>query len=107
MMAWVADYPDPENFLQLFHSKNKSPGSNRSCYDNPEYDLEYDKAMAALNKEDRIKHWHRCQEILREDCPWIYTHITRNYTLVNSRVGNYIPNDFPYGHEKYYRVLKK
>lgn len=107
MMAWIADYPDPENFLQLFYSKNKSPGPNRSCYNNPEYDLEYDKAMSALNKKERIKHWYRCQEILREDCPWIYTHITKNYTLVNSRVGNYMATDFPYGHEKHYRNLKK
>ena len=23
--SWIADYPDPENFLSLFYSKNKSP----------------------------------------------------------------------------------
>ncbi len=107
MMAWVADYPDPENFLQLFYSKNKSPGPNHSCYDNPEFDAEYDMAMAAVTKRDRIRHWYRCQEIVREDCPWIYTHITRNYTLASPRVGRYIPSDFPYGHEKHYRVRKK
>lgn len=107
MMAWVADYPDPENFLQLFYSKNRSPGPNHSCYSNPEYDAEYEKAMAAATKRERIMHWRRCQEIVREDCPWIYTHITKNYTLASPRVGNYIPNDFPYGHEKYYRVLEK
>lgn len=107
MLAWVADYPDPENFLQLFYSKNKSPGPNHSMYDNPEYDAEYDKAMAASTKEARIFHWHRCQEILREDCPWIYTHITRNFTLVSPRVKNYIPGDFPYGYEKYYRIRKQ
>ena len=24
-LGWVADYPDAENFLQLFYSKNESP----------------------------------------------------------------------------------
>ena len=28
MLGWVADYPDVESFLQLFYSKNISPGSN-------------------------------------------------------------------------------
>ncbi len=107
MLAWVADYPDPENFLQLFYSRNKSPGPNHSCYNNPEYDANYDKAMSAHTIEERNVYWRRCQEIVREDCPWIYTHITKNYTLVNPRVGNYMPGDFPYGHEKHYRALKK
>lgn len=107
MMAWVADYPDPENFLQLFYSKNRSPGPNHSCYANPEYDAEYEKAMAAGTDAERMRHWRRCQEIVREDCPWIFTHITKNYTLSRSRVGNYVPNDFPYGNEKHYRVQKK
>lgn len=107
MLAWLADYPDPENFLQLLYSKNKSPGPNHSRYNNPEYDAEYEKAMAASTQEERIVHWHRCQEIVREDCPWIFTHITKNYTLASPRVGNYKPSDFPYGHERHYKVLKK
>ena len=100
-MAWVGDYPDAENFLQLFHSRNVSPGANHSCYENPEYDAEYDAAMAALTEEERNSHWFRCQEILQEDCPWIFTHVTRNYSLVRSRVKNHIPSDFPYGEEKH------
>ncbi|MCR5414195.1 MAG: hypothetical protein K6F50_05650 [Kiritimatiellae bacterium] len=105
-MAWVGDYPDAENFLQLFHSANKSPGPNHSDYENPEYDAEYDAAMASATEEERNRHWIRCQEILREDCPWIFTHVTKNYSLVNSRVGNFISSDFPYGQERHLRVEK-
>ncbi len=106
LMAWVGDYPDAENFLQLFHSKNKSPGPNHSDYDNPEYDAEYDAAMAAMTQEARRAHWRRCQEILREDCPWIFTHITKNYSLAGRRVLGFIPSDFPYGNEKYLRTAR-
>lgn len=100
-MAWVGDYPDAENFLQLFHSRNKSPGPNHSNYSNPDYDREYDAAMAAPTVEERNAHWIKCQEILREDCPWIFTHVTKNYSLVRGRVGNFIPSDFPYGQERF------
>lgn len=107
MLAWVADYPDAENFLQLFYSKNIKNGQNRSRYSNPEFDAEYEKALLALSPEERNRHWRRCQEIVREDCPWIYTHITKNYTLVNPWIGGYKAHDFPYGHERHYRKLKK
>ncbi len=106
-MAWVGDYPDAENFLQLFHSKNKSPGPNHADYENPDYDAAYDAAMAATTKEERLAQWRRCQEILREDCPWIWTHVTKTYSLVHGRVKNYVPSDFPYGYERYLRTDEK
>ena len=90
-MGWVGDYPDAENFLQLFHSRNVSPGPNHSAYCNPEFD-------EAFDAED----FRRCQEILREDCPWIFTHFNKANSLVRPRVGNYLPSDFPYGQEFYY-----
>ncbi len=103
-VGWVGDYPDAENFLQLFHSRNVSPGANHSNYVNPEFDREYDAAMASADVAERNAHWAKCQEIVREDCPWIFTHCPKSYSLVRSRVGNYVPGAFPYGNERYYEV---
>ena len=100
VMGWVGDYPDAENFLQLFYSKNRSPGPNHSCYENPVFDQAFEAAMAADTAEVRNQHWRRCQEIVREDCPWIFTHFPKSYTIVRPSVKNYIPGDFPYGQEK-------
>ena len=105
-MGWVGDYPDAENFLQLFHSSNVSPGANHSCYVSPEYDRAYDAAMAANTVEERDRHWAECQEIVREDCPWIFTHVPKSNSLVRPSVGNYIPSDFPYGQEAYLECRK-
>lgn len=102
-MGWVADYPDAENFLQLFHSKNVSPGANHAYYVNPEFDMEFDAAMDAADPEERNRRWRRCQEIVREDCPWIFTHSARMFSLTRPTLGNYIPSDFPYGQERFYR----
>ena len=101
-MGWVGDYPDAQNFLQLFYSGNMSPGPNHASYSNPEYDRAYDAALASVTTEERNRHWAKCQEILQEDCPWVFTHINKSYTLVRPTVGNYIPSDFPYGHESHY-----
>lgn len=90
-MGWVGDYPDAQNFLQLFYSPNVNPGANHANYRNAAYD-------AAYERED----WTRCQEIVREDCPWIFTHVNVATSLTGPRVGNYVPSDFPNGNEQYY-----
>ncbi len=105
-MGWVGDYPDAQNFLQLFHSKNMSPGPNHSFYSKPEFDREYEAALAATSEETRLEHWRRCQEILREDPPWIFTHFNKVQILVRPSVGNYIPSCLPYGNEKWYNTRK-
>ncbi len=104
MMGWVGDYPDAENFLQLFHSKNRNPGPNHSNYTNPAFDAAFDAAMASAGAEARNAHWRTCQEVLREDCPWIYTHYPKTYTLTRPTVQNYIPGNFPYGQEQYFQT---
>ena len=101
-MGWVGDFPDAQNFLQLFYSKNMRPGPNRAAYVNPEFDRAYDAALNANTAEERNRHWMKCQEIVREDCPWVFTHVNKSYSLVRPTVRNYVPSDFPYGNEQYY-----
>ena len=106
MLAWVGDYPDAENFLQLFHSKNCSPGANHGNYRNPEFDKCYDEAMSAATPEARHAAWKRAQEIVREDCPWIFLSFQKGYSILWDHVGNFRLTDFPYGTEKYFSYGK-
>lgn len=91
--GWVGDYPDPENFLMLLHTKNAAPGVNHGCYSN----LEFDRAFDAQD-------WRKAQEIVREDCPWIFLHTPRIYSLRWNRLENYISTDFNHGTVKYFRI---
>ena len=55
--AWIADYPDPENFLTvLFHSRNVGAAGNTSRYRSPVVDRWLDEAdaMAPGNERDRL-----------------------------------------------------
>lgn len=103
-IGWVGDYPDAQNFMQLFYSKNVSPGPNRSNYVNPEFDRIYEAACAASDEAERNRCWARAQEIVREDCPWLFLHFQKSYSLCNPSVLNYRPSDFPFGSEKYLRT---
>ena len=94
-LGWIGDYPDPENFMQLFHSKNVPPGANHGAYINPAFD----KAFDSLD-------WKTAQEIVREDCPWVFLHSPKVYSLIWNRVENYIPTDFVYGIEKHLRLKR-
>ncbi len=64
----VADYPDAENYMKLFYSKNTSPkGENIAHYSNPNFDLKYEQAKDELNPEKRKKRLMEMDQILIED----------------------------------------
>ena len=42
--SWIADYPDAENYLSVFYSKNPAP-PNYTCYKNPQFDQLFEKAL--------------------------------------------------------------
>ncbi|MEI7901728.1 MAG: ABC transporter substrate-binding protein, partial [bacterium] len=103
-LGWTGDYPDAENFMQLFYSRNVSPGPNRANYVNPEFDRLYEAACAATDEGERNRIWRQAQERVREDCPWLFLHFQKAYSLSNKNVLKYQPSDFPYGTEKYLRT---
>jgi ABC-type transport system substrate-binding protein len=103
-IGWVGDYPDAENFLQLFYGKNVSPGPNRTNYVSPAFDRLYEAACAAADEAGRNRLWGQAQKLVREDCPWIFLHFQKAYSLCHGRVLDYVPSDFPYGTEKYLRT---
>lgn len=102
-IGWVGDYPDAENFLQLFYGPNQSPGPNRCNYRNPVYDDLYRRALAAATTDERLRLYGELQAIIREECPWIFMSFARAYSLHHRHVFGYQPHDFPYGMEKYLR----
>jgi len=104
-VGWSGDYPDPQNFLQLFISANVPPGPNRAGYVNPEFDRLYEEAVSSADAKVRTERWHALQRMVQEDCPWIFTHCNRAFSLTSPRVGGYIPHDFPFGMEKHLYVL--
>lgn len=84
---WGADYFDPENFMALLYSKNKTPnGPNYTHYSNPKVDELYDMAMKETNFEKRKQMYIEAQKIVLDDSPWIILYYNEIIYLKNKRV---------------------
>ena len=70
--AWNADYADPENFFQLFYSKNISPGPNASNFSNKNFDTLYEKSKNLPPGPARTSLYIEMEKFLMEECPWIF-----------------------------------
>jgi peptide/nickel transport system substrate-binding protein len=68
--AWVADYPDPENFLKLFYSKtipnnpNERSFPNTSRFSNADFDNSFEIATTSMDSLTRITNYQKCDSIL-------------------------------------------
>ena len=104
ILNWAADYPDAENFLQLFYAPNSSPGANRTNYANPEFDRLYEQLRSMPESAERAELCRRMVALVQEDCPWIFLHHPVVFELQHPWVQNVVPHDFPYGMFKYYAI---
>lgn len=84
---WGADYPDAENFLSLFYSKNFSPGGpNYSHFINNEYDELYLKSLTVNSEKDRIELYQKMDEIIMAEMPVIPTFYDQSTTFLRHNV---------------------
>jgi len=103
-LGWVADYPDAENFLQLFDSKSISPGPNHTNYSNPEFDRLYDEASTMQDTPERTALYMKMADLVTEDAVWITLTYPLAFGLHQPWLKNYKPHDFPYPNIKYYKT---
>ena len=102
--GWHADYPDPENFLQLFYSPNIKRGTNNSNYSNPEFDELYKKAAVMQPSKERTEIYVKMITMLSEDCPMLLQSEPVAYVLIHPWVHNVKPHPIGYGFTKYRRI---
>jgi ABC-type transport system substrate-binding protein len=103
-LGWIADYPDVETFLQLFYTKNVSPGTNNCNYSNPEFDKLYEQAAVMPDSPERVELYRKMEFMIIEDCPAAFINHPVGYVLHHDWVHNYQPHAFQYGLAKYHWV---
>jgi ABC-type transport system substrate-binding protein len=106
-LGWVADYPDSENFLQLFCGANVSPGPNHANYSNPEFDKLYSQLRTMLPGPEKDRLCEQMADIVIEDCPWVFLYQPMDFAVTHNWLKNYSLHDFPYTMVKYRRVDNK
>ncbi len=102
--AWAADYPDPENFLQLLYGPNEPPGENNASYRNSEYDRLYHRMATLQDGSERLAIIRRMRDLVAEDCPWIFVTHRIAEVLAYDWVGNLKPHATIDAPLKYFRL---
>lgn len=93
--GWIADYPDPENFLNLFSSEHVGSNSktmNQMKYVSDEYDRLLRLSMKERNSKIRNEFFIKCDQLLIDDAVIMPLLNDDFITMVNSKVKNFETN---------------
>jgi peptide/nickel transport system substrate-binding protein len=79
--SWIADYPDAENYLSLFYSRNFSPsGPNYTHFSLPEYDRLFEETMTLQDDSTRYSKYRELDRIIIREAvvvPLYYDQVVR------------------------------
>ncbi len=89
--SWIADYPDAENYLSVFYSKNPAP-PNYTRFKNPEYDLLYEKALNEINDSARYELYRQMDRIVINEAPVVPLWYDMALHLVHTNIKGFYPN---------------
>jgi oligopeptide transport system substrate-binding protein len=68
--SWIADYPDAENYLSLFYSKNFCPlGPNYTHFSNAVFDSLYERSQYETNDSLRYSYYVQMNRIVMDEAP--------------------------------------
>lgn len=89
--SWIADYPDAENYLSVFYSKNPAP-PNYTRYNSPVFDAVFEKAIMETNDSLRYRLYQQADQIIMEDAPVVPLWYDKSVRLVQTYVKDFKPN---------------
>ena len=83
--SWIADYPNPENYFDLFSSKNKTPnGPNYTYFMNEKYDSIHNSLRSA--QSDIKKSFEMLENIIYDFSPIIPLYYDMSIRLINDNI---------------------
>lgn len=104
LWGWVADYPDPENFLFLLWgpmSQSRGGGPNTANFADGRYDALFLEMKHRENDPRRLEIIREMRAILERECPWIPLSHSETYTLYQPWMRNVKPAGLSYPQAKY------
>ncbi len=107
--GWLADYPDPENFLFLLYGPEsplvcKCDGANNANYASEEFDEAF-RAMRVLPPgEQRDREVAKMVKLFQDDAVWLYAFTPKEIYLNNAWVHNTKRHGIDKGTLKYVRL---
>lgn len=89
--SWIADYPDAENYMAMFYSKNPAP-PNYTRYKNPAFDILYEKALQENNDSLRYQLYREMDQMVINDAPVVPIWYDMAIHLIQPNIKEFYPN---------------
>lgn len=89
--SWIADYPDAENYLSVFYSRNPAP-PNYTRYNNPDFDRLYEQSLTEINDSIKQNLYRQMDRMIINDAPVMPLWYDEVFRLVNPRIRNFHAN---------------
>lgn len=89
--SWIADYPDAENYLSVFYSKNPAP-PNYTRFSDPVFDRLYERALLENNDSVRYGLYREMDQRVIDASPVVPLWYDEVVHLINPRVHGFDPN---------------
>lgn len=86
--AWIADYPDGDNFMQLLYGPN-SGQSNNACYESREYDERYERSRLLPDGPERNRLYREMTRLMETHTVWLLTDSRYRNALLQPHVVGY------------------
>ncbi|MES2733510.1 MAG: ABC transporter substrate-binding protein [Bacteroidota bacterium] len=85
--SWVGDYPDAENYLSMFYSKNKAPfGPNKTGFKNTVFDALYENAQMESDMFIRYEMYSQMEKLVLEEAPVVVLFYDEALRLTQSNI---------------------
>jgi oligopeptide transport system substrate-binding protein len=89
--SWIADYPDAENYMAMFYSKNPAP-PNYTRYKNPAFDVLYEKSLLETNDSLRYQYYRQMDQLVIDDAPVVPVWYDMAIHLIQPNITGFYPN---------------
>ncbi len=103
---WIADYPDGDNFMQLFYGPHVGQ-SNNGCMKIPEYDALYELSVTLPDGEKRNALYHKMTRILEVYAPTRIGYARYRNMLLHSHIVGYKKHPVMYNEWIYMDMERK
>ncbi|GAA0871905.1 ABC transporter substrate-binding protein [Gangjinia marincola] len=85
--SWIADYPDAENYLSLFHSANLAPnGPNYTHYQSKTFDSLYDEASMTTSSDARSQFYKKMDSLVMCEAPVVVLYYDEATRFISKKV---------------------
>ncbi len=91
-LGWEADFPDPQNFLEVLFAQKQFGANNDTFYTNPQVEKLLAEAAPVSNRKRRFELYNQAQKLIMQDAPWVVLYHPVSYVIREPWVHDYVLN---------------